>query len=547
MSSSADSKIYDNSVEQQENVNLFESKKWTYITDTSSNNGAFTGQLQFDLNTLSSQNQWTSLSEAYVTFPVKLTIKNNTTTNLHTDSSFLMATIKNGFHQFVDSIQIVIGGNTIQSSQIFTNIDANYRILTEWDGNTLTKYGSTLGVSLDDYVKKNDAVAASTDSLDNFAQVTSASGFRAATANNVGLKERLSFFNNSSDTSLGKSILGSSQSLVGKSNVQISLDVNNADCFVLHALGTIRLADLSDAIDKMPLVKGLRGFIYINYNASTSTVTTSAGTPAVIASVSNTSKYGRCAPAILNVNTGGIVFDVATATSVDFTAEISGTASATLTTAQPIATNAVLYAPYYNATPEVDRSLSMKKTIRYNERFVTQFNVAANGNFSGTLSPGISNPKRIILYPYFTGAGSSGNTGFLTNPLISPFDAVPSCTSPFAAIKDLQFYVGNVPMFQSPQNFDFAQFLNEVAENGIEGGKNNEVSSGLLSQRMWNQAYRYYTCNVGRRMNSEDGASKSVICSLTNATTCPMTVIAIIWYEKECVVDTASGQIQQTM
>ena len=48
-------------------------------------------------------------------------------------------------------------------------------------------------------------------------------------------------------------------------------------------------------------------------------------------------------------------------------------------------------------------------------------------------------------------------------------------------------------------------------------------------------------------MNSEDGASKSIQIQCTNATTCPMTVVAIIWYEREITVDSASGMVMQSM
>lgn len=53
MSSESDKVAYELSVDEQDNVNLFESKKWTYITDSTSANGQFSGQIQFDLNTLS--------------------------------------------------------------------------------------------------------------------------------------------------------------------------------------------------------------------------------------------------------------------------------------------------------------------------------------------------------------------------------------------------------------------------------------------------------------------------------------------------------------
>lgn len=552
MSSASDKTVFEESVEGQDNVNLFESKKWTYITDSTSSNGQFSGQIQFDLNTLSSQNQWTDLSQAVITFPVKLSIKNNTAAAPGA-ATINSATIKNGFHNFVDSLQVVIGGTTVQSSQIFTNIDTSYKILTEWSQDTLKKYGATLGVALDDILPSSDSSIGVADSVDNLPLFTAASstqglGFDIVNPRNPGFKERCAYLNNNvASTTLGKSILTTNQSVVGKGNVQADATVAtaNSDVFVLYAVGTIKLSHISDSISKMPLVKGLKGFIYLNYNSTTSIIS-NTGASATITSVNSSATFGRCCPAVYNVGTDGCTLNASATAPVTFTADINATAS-NLATAVPTQQNAVLYAPYYVATPEVDRALTFRKTIRYNERFVTQFSLAASGNYTATLSPGISNPKRVILYPYFTGAGSSGNTSFLTNPLLSPFDGCPSTTSPFAALKDLQLYVGNVPMFQQPVNMDWQTFSNEVAQNGLDGGLVDVASSGLLSQRLWNQLYRYYTVDVGRRMNSEDGASKSIQISCTNATVCPMTVIAIIWYEREVVIDTASGQVSQSM
>jgi len=552
MSSASDKTVFEESVEGQDNVNLFESKKWTYITDSTSSNGAFSGQIQFDLNTLSSQNQWTDLSQAVITFPVKLSIRNNAAVAPGT-VTVNAATIKNGFHQFVDSLQVVIGGTTVQSSQIFTNIDTNYKILTEWSHDTLEKWGSTVGVALDDIVGSTDSSMGVAESVDNLGLFTTATasaglGFDIFNARNSGIKERLAMFNNdTAATTLGKSILTTNQSVLGKANAQANSSATiNADTFVLFAVGTIRLKDISDSISKMPLVKGLKGFIYLNYNTS-SHVITNTGASAIITGVTSSAVFGRCAPAIYNVGTDGFALASSGTAPVTFTADINATLSAGCPLAVPTQSNAVLYAPYYQATPEVDRALTTRKTIRYNERFVTQFSLAASGNYTATLSPGISNPKRVILYPYFTGAGSSGNSGFLTNPLLSPFDGCPSTTSPFAALKDLQLYVGNQPMFQQPVSMDWQTFCSEVGQNGLDGGLVDQASSGLLSQRTWNQLYRYYTCDIGRRMNSEDGASKSIQISCSNATVCPMTVVAIVHYEREIVIDTASGMVSQTM
>lgn len=551
MSSAADRVTFEKSVEGQDNSVLFQGKKYTFITDSSSTNGAFSGQIQFDLTTLSSQSQWTDLSEAVIQFPVKLSISNvDAKATAANTVGLLSATIKNGFHQFVSSVQVVIGGNTVQNSQNFTNIDTNFKILSTWSGDTVKKYGDTLGISLDDWLGTADTTNLVTSSLDNAALVTGVGGFNIArSGTNPGYKAR-QLMNNSNvaTTTFGKSILSTNQSVLGKSNVQVGTSTTAGDdVFVAFLTGTIRLKDISDFCAKTPMAKNLKGYVYVNYNSSQHTV--DCGTSTTVVTITNAPVYGNCAPALLNViaSTGGFV-PVANTTSnvVLYKAEISAQTSALLTTAKPSMTNARLYVPYYVANPAVDRALTMKKTFRYNERFVTQFTMTASGQFSGTLTPGITNPQRLILYPYFTGADSAAqNSSFITNPLLSPVDGVPSTTSPFAAISALQIMCGNVPMFQQPVTYDFDNWLSEISEQGEEGGLDVLNSSGLLSQRQWNQLYRYYTCNLSRRLDSEDGCSKSIQVQCTNATLCPMTVIAIVWYQKEVEMDTASGFIEQ--
>lgn len=537
MSSEADKDVYRASVEPQDNVNLFEAKKWTYVTDAS--NGQFSGQIQWNLQNLGNQNQWTDLSQAVLTFPVKLLLKNGGVSPVASTITVNAATIKNGFHQFVDSLQIVLGNTTLQSSMIYENINTSYKILTEMTEADFNKLAPSLGLGLDDVEPEADAVMSLTGNLDNAGLTTSKTGFNLSSEiHNSGIKKRLNMFNNSVvSTTFGRSILDGNQHVLGKSQVQVdNADKNiNVEVFCLYALGTIRLRDVSDVIAKLPLIKNISGFVYLNYNSSETTLTGSASN--VLLTMTSSAKYGRTCPAnIINHATAGLNFS--TSGSLVFTADISAT-TGTLNTAKPIQSNAIFHVPYYQATPEIDRALTMTKTIKYNERFVTEFSIGASESVNTILSAGITNPKRVILYPYFTGQDSaSQNTGFLTNPLLSPFDGLGSTTSPFASLKNLQFNVGNVPIFQSPINMDWETFQSEVAQ---------EPEKGLLDQRKWEQLYKYYTADIGRRMNSEDGSNKSIQVSCTNATLCPMKVIAMIWHEKEVKINTATCEISQTM
>lgn len=546
MSSSADQIAFSNAVDEQESTILFQEKRWTQITDSSSNGGVFNGQLQFDLNTLSSQNQWTDLSEAYIQFPVKLTLRTNADNTVVT--SAFAASIKNGFHQFVDSVQISIGNTTVQSSQIFQNIDTTFKMLTEWSAEEYAKFGPSLGLALDDYIPDQTTAAG----LDNAVMTDVSTAYRGVhipAANNPGAKERARFLNSATEATTAASSILSTPHTTGKGRTQsipssASVVAQTApDIYVQFVLATIRLKDVSDVIAKMPLVKQTKGFIYVNYNASkTDFAATTFGFPKV--APTSASLFGRCCPANLY-----------TFTSVDnvshtFTAEVSGVKSANFTTATPTMLSARLVAPYYVANPSVDRALSMKKKFRYNERFVTTLTIDAEGTYSGTLSPGITNPARVTLYPYLRGSasGTAGIAAMSPNPLLSPWDSVPATTSPFAAITNLQITCGGKQMWQSPINMDHDAFLHETSQLGLDGSLNSQTTqSGVLDQRKWNQLHRFYTCDLSRRMGSDDGSSKSVQLSCSNGTKCPMTVIATIWYQREIIIDTALGQVEQVM
>jgi len=550
MSSSSDQIAFAESIAPQDNTVLFQEKKWTNITDSSSNGGVFNGQIQFDLNTLSSQNQWSDLSQAYIQFPVKYSVKSTTAIASGTYSfDHFTAGVKNGFHQFVDSVQITLGGATIQSSQIFENINTTYKMLTEWSTDELKKYGPSLGLALDDYSLSDDGGTTYTG-LDNVALSTlvDARGVVLPISRNAGLKERFQFLNSSTTSTLAASaILGNNAATLGKGRVQGSVTTDGAtaaviagqDMFVGFALATIRLKDISDVCSKLPLMKGMKGFIYVNYNAASTTFTGVSATP--VSGLSSSSLYGRCQPCNLNA------FTSANSGTFTFTAEVSGVKSTSLTSAAPTFNNARLFCPYYVASPEVDRALSTKKTIRFHERFTTSFNIAANDNVNLTISPGITNPKRVILYPInTTGTGVFAN--YQSNPLLSPWDSVPATTSPFAALQNMQLTVGGKQMWQSPVSMDYEMFVQETSQQGLDGSMVSETTSNsILDQRKWNQLYRYYTCDVSRRMGADDGASKAVQLSATNATGAPMTVIAMVLYEREIVVDTAMGQVVQSL
>ena len=84
-----------------------------------------------------------------------------------------------------------------------------------------------------------------------------------------------------------------------------------------------------------------------------------------------------------------------------------------------------------------------------------------------------------------------------------------------------------------------------MSKSGIDGGLDDSTSSGLLSQRLWESLYRFVAVDIGRRLPSEDGASKSIVVSGTSNCNYPLTVYYHVWREVVATVDTAMGTVSQ--
>jgi hypothetical protein len=540
----------------------FSDKNYTYITDSTSNSGSFSsGQIQFDLSSLNSQSQWINLSEAVIEFPVKITAQINTAgTGAETTKSIAAintAVIKNGWHQWIDSCQLIINGQTIQSSQTFENVAATFRILSSWSQDTLQKLGTTCGFSIDDMTADSDVstTISNTVNLGNAQYTTvaaSVKGFDAinnqSTLFNKGIQTRSSFTNydiNPANANLQTTILGaSSMKTAGRNHASsVAAGSNTAAAYIYSAfyMGTVRLKDICD-INDFPLVKNLKGYLYLSFNSATVNLTGTAGS-ATLASVSTTITTGRTCPFLINNSSSGILLGnyATTPPVVQIVGTVDATTTGAGTNAGPLLTTARLLVPYYIANPKTDMSLTQSnKFFTTYEKIINPITCAASTSINYTITVGIPNPRKLVLLPMWQSLGGAT----LINPEQSPFDSVPATSGPFAVLNNLQVYLGNKPLYQYPISYDFEQWNNENQQLGLNGALLNEQMSGLLSQQLWEQNHRFYYVDLSRRMESDDGMSKSVQVSFTNpSSTFGLKVIAIVLYEKKWIINTSSCMI----
>jgi hypothetical protein len=309
MSTASDISAYEHSVEASTSEVFFNSKKWVYIQDSTSNTGAYSGQIQLNLSTLSSQAAYLDMSEAVIEIPVKLQILNASATSITstTAATFDQLIPKAGAWQFIDSVQVVVDGVTVQTNQIHENVNCTFKALSEWSQDKLLQDGHTSNFALDKYEPMQ--TSPQTQSLDNLATSsminTTVGEFGLAnTFFNSGARERSKL--TSIDQQSGKlafDVMGSTANIQSIAKPQVFVApagavAVGAPFYVAHYIAVVKLADISDYFKKAPMTKNLRGYVYINYNSSISNITTSAAgivSPGAI-SVSSNMQFGNTCP-----------------------------------------------------------------------------------------------------------------------------------------------------------------------------------------------------------------------------------------------------------
>ncbi|ETP28356.1 hypothetical protein F442_22351 [Phytophthora nicotianae P10297] len=330
MSTASDISAFEHSVEPAPAETLFRDKKWTYIQDSTSNTGQYAGQIQFNLSTISSQAAFVNWEEAVIELPIKLQILNGGGSSVTSTAACTVDQLvpKAGAWQFVDSVQVVVDGVTVQTNQVHENVNATFKALTEWDYSSYIKRGPTSNFALDEF---RLPIPGTVQNLDNI----TTSSYINGTVGEWGLANTFA----------------------------------NAAC--------IKLSDISDYFKKCPMQKNTKGFIYINYSSSSTTITTNAtGTVAAtnITTINNNMNFGNTCSILWNgssaitTNSGAATgLAVPASTTLLVTADVNGTATSG-SGISPSQTFSRLLVPTYSLNPSADNALIQKKTFRYFER-----------------------------------------------------------------------------------------------------------------------------------------------------------------------------------
>ena len=547
----SDTFIYEDSNEPQITLEPFVQKQWVWALDQ--NAGSYSGgQVLLDTSSLSNSGKYVAYSEAFFVIPIVMrmsaTSANAQVSSIRNARSAFAAGLKSGYFQFLYSATVEYNNTSVV--QLVPNLHhyVNYKLLTSFSQESLEKYGALIGFYPDSFLscKYGAQIAADPNGhgvlnnrdLPQFPATVYTWDAVNSQANNEGYfwrQKNTTALDPTSPSAISTFMSPSQAGQYGLNYFRIGTggDVDSKYWFVT---AIIRLKDMADFFDKLPLVKGAFVRFTLNLNLATHnfTMSTIAGAVSDMSVTQNILTNGNSPLMITNAGQAGNgMYELGTLLGAigDGTYSFSLTANVgrdPQTLVQHPTLNGVrLYAPLYTFNPvqeEAYLSLNKIKTIRYHDLYNYTIDVSCTGTpgslqgqVTALLTNGVPNPQYLILIPYVAaGSNNTGNATAAISAYGSPFASEPGTSSCGITLTDLNVQVAGVNIFTQNELYSWENFTEELAlNNAINGSQVDGLNSGLISYQSWNNNYRYYTVNISRRLPAENAVPKSIQVTAT--------------------------------
>lgn len=561
----ADQTIFSESMTTESMEQPFLKKEVVYVQDNNSG-GVYNGQIVIETSQLSNSGKWASYGEGYLYIPYVVAYKSDT------DQTALLAPyllgVKGAFWNIIHSMSVDYNGTNVAQLTPFLNLWCNYKALVSWSTNDAAKYGATTNFIKDnaDSIRYRNASTTSTDATgvtNNLIAFSALPNFNAAavpiqssTFNTGFLARQQNIYATEAANLYGTALSNANAIIVGSHLYGNDGAAAAARVYYTSFNAVIRLKDICDFFDKLPLVKGAYIKLTINYNSSSISIANNAGSYLVSAPSITTggSTPFMIASGIANnpgATLAGAPGNIAFASNVA-RVTVGSAAVANSTVSHQILNSCRLYVPIYTMNPIYEEqylSMNPTKDVVYRDIYQYTINAAGTGGTQQNvlLSNGIVSPKQLVMVPFYNGS-SGGATQFSNlasiNALSSPLTG--AHPDPFAAVSNLNVQLSGTNMFQQNISYGWEEFSNEVSRSySVNAGLTTGLTSGLLNQHEWERLYRYVVCDLSRGYKADDFIPKSVLVTFQNASSFVLDVYCFIEYERKISISVASGQIVQ--
>lgn len=553
----------------QDSSTPYKSKKWGYLIDQ--NNGSYaSNQIVFDLTGFYNSNKFINPREMFLVMPVVMALSTDAGvgSGLGSAPDFALA-MKNGFHQLISSMSVTYQNKDVVQITPNSNMFVSFKLMSKMSQDELANIGQTIGFSPDSATSwrysgaTGVATADGAGSKNNTNQVAfpnTTLAYQGETGNIGMLKRQLNTaFNPASAVSGASSLTNASLCNQQLKNYTTTVGSGASAVQVYYLSAIVRLSDVSDFFDKMPLTKGFYSRLTINTNQGSFAITKQPSQTAMNLQGGNISfPNGTCPIMIAPCSTSYIDTDavqVVGSCSIGRVGSTLGTQnqSSLNIPAHPL-TSCRIYAPSIELQPSLELeylSSSRRKLVKYEDILQYQIlNVGAGTAFNQNLANSIVGAKGIVIMPFIAstvnglsiaGTGTAGNT-VPFSPVLSPFACEPATSSPLLSLTNWNVQLSNQNVLNINDVYNWESFLIETNSAYAVNGGLSTITSGLIDQTMWENNYRYYYLDLARRLK-DDTSPKSVSVYGTNSSLVAVDYYVFIIYEKQIVIDCETGAL----
>jgi hypothetical protein len=617
----ADNLVYEESLNTEIDTSEFISKKWVYVNDNNSQN--YTSQVVIDSTPLSNAGGYINWQEGFIVMPlvVQLTSANGASLPVGTSIGDFTWGFKSGFWNMINSMTVEFNNQNVIQQTPFLNVFRSFKSLTSYSLDDLLNVGPTTGFYPDDadtwsynnlfqatadggfptpyasfgnttpytnncnYEYLNNNITSTTAPLyvagpqlqcipsssiagqpiitgGTAVSFSGRGGTNFLTKANKGFLNRQKWYNYnalSQANSSGQSIINNVASTT--TVYRSGLVESTAGSLVWNVYAKLRLKDLADFFEKMPLLKGSTIRFYINTNQSVVKFTTTIGaitaatgvttldTSPTLTITESTVVGGLTCPLMVASNFYGNGSSTLPADDYALSVSIVKNNFLSANSGSTTLKSCRLYAPVYYMNPLAESkylSLTPTKRIMYKDVFQYQFNDQGTGNFNILVSNGISNIVSVLLIPFlsnglpYTDSANAPANVLISSPL-SPTCPCPSVPDPIT-LTNVNFLISGINLFLNNEYYDYEAFLEQLNQsNQLNGGLTTGLASGLISEYMFSSGYRYYYGDASRILPSEQGVSRSVQIVGNNVSSVKINLMVFVEFMREITIDISTG------
>ena len=300
----ADQLLFEQSSDSQVTSEPFISRQVVYVIDQ--NNGNYSGQIQLDTSSLSNSGKYASYSEAYLQVPLVLSMAGSAA--VFGNAAPFSVGLKNLFANLIHSVSVEYNNTNVIQLTPYSNFYVTYKLMTTLSEGDVKKIGPTIGFYPDTSTSyryaqgaastvggqgvRNNRNATQYDLTSLVAGALANAGAVGVTYPNLTANDDVASWTAFGNQSKNEGFASRQQdialqydaqtiSLITQDNGQ-KMGINSyeqvGNNHFWYIMATIRLKDMHDFFDKMPLVKGAYLRFLINVNTCSHTLNfTAAG------------------------------------------------------------------------------------------------------------------------------------------------------------------------------------------------------------------------------------------------------------------------------